>query len=70
MPGWVLTSSSYEPAARPRRVVVAQIGAADAAAAERAMRAQRDVERRLIGSRRDRRRHQMGRSRPAAYFAA
>ena len=59
MPGWVLTSSSTSRPGSPSGVVVAQVGAADAAAAERAMGAQADVERLLIGALVDRRRHQM-----------
>ena len=41
MPGWVLTSRQIDLAGAAGRVVVAEVGAADAAAAERPVRGER-----------------------------
>ncbi len=51
-------------------VVVAQIGAADAAAAERAMRRERDLERRRIGAANGSAPASIWTEPPGAYFAA
>ena len=61
MPGWVLTSRQASPA-MPCAVVPAEIRAGDAAAAERAMRREREPLRLLVDVRRDRRRQEMRRA--------
>ena len=52
MPGWVLTSRQNRPCRAGAAIVVAEVGAGDAAAAERAMRRERQAPAFLVDLRR------------------